>query len=73
MARVTRIDHEEQRDDRQAVLEEALADQLPVGADGDEVDFVDFGGGRGQRCRGGRELDPFHCRPQYLMRGSTTP
>ena len=31
------------RYDRQAVLDEPLANELPVGANGDEVDFVDVG------------------------------
>ena len=35
----------DQRDDRQAVAEEALADELPVGTDRDEIDLVDLGRG----------------------------
>ena len=55
--------HHDQADDRQAVLHEALADQLPVGPDRRQVDLVDgrlrLTGGGGDRC----ELGALHGDP----------
>ena len=64
---------QDQGDDRQAVAQEALADQLPVGPDRDEVDLVDLGRGA-DSVPGPVDVDALHrSASQYLMRGSTKP
>ena len=47
------------RDDGEPVPQEALADELPVGPDRDEVDLVeDPSGAVASRCRPGRRRSP---------------
>ena len=51
-----RMASDDDRDDRQPVAEEPLANELPVGPDRDEIDLVDLGRER-QRAGAGTDVD----------------